>query len=95
MNNAKVVVLTGSELSELIRKSVQDALSNLQQNTTKSEKLSRQATAVALGVSLSSLDRIARTQPDLLPKHRENGRPFFYRADVERYLEYTGKGKIT
>lgn len=89
----KIVILTEKELSELVKCAVGMALQDPEILKTLDEELrySRPASAEYLQVSLSTLDRIARRQPDILPKQRDdNGKPFFYRSDLDKYLQYRG-----
>lgn len=89
----KIIILTEKELSELVKCAVGMALQDPEILRTIDEELrySRKASAEYLKVSLATLDRIARTQPDLLPKQRDDGgHPFFYRSDLEKYLQYRG-----
>lgn len=94
----KVAVLSEPELASLVEsvvKSVVSALKSLDAiRLPETEKLSRAATAAALGVSLATMDRIAARHPDLIPKRRDEARkPYFYQSDVARYLAYLGKSK--
>ncbi len=91
-NGTKIVLLSKTELSELITQSVQLAVAQIKATEkVASEKLSRTAAAQILNISVSTLDRISSRQPDLLPKHRDgSGKPYFYKYDIERYMAYRG-----